>query len=194
MRTISTQNITLNDYSSLKIIQPLYDKSLLYWVEHYFDLLQTWCLARHYLLTAFLINLRPFLICNGLQFTNIYSFACCIEITATSFFKSHQISFIGLKSADCNGPSRIFQDIHCNQVHLKVYCIWKVQWCPGFNILTDGMWFSPRMSWMNQSWFPRTAGFQIQRTQSSPRADWVTIIFQYRQGRVSCWVLGRTVI
>jgi len=40
----------------------------------FFDLLQTRCITRHQLLAAFLRNLSPFLMNNGLQFSNTHGF------------------------------------------------------------------------------------------------------------------------
>ena len=42
---------------------------------------------------------------------------------------------MGFKSGDCDGSSGIFQDS------------WKVQWSSSFSFFTEGMIFSPRISW-----------------------------------------------
>jgi len=86
--------------------------SIFFLVEHPFwchDLLQMRSITRHQLLAAFLRNLSPFLMSNGLQYSNILGFTGCAP-------SSNPIrDFLGFKSGDCDGQCRIFQNFLCNQ-------------------------------------------------------------------------------
>jgi len=70
---VSTENATFNDFRSQNYSTSSWQASLVLGRTPFccYDLLQTWCITRHQLLAAFLRNLCPFLMSNGLQFSNI---------------------------------------------------------------------------------------------------------------------------
>jgi len=109
----------------------------------------------HQLLAAFLINLSPFLMNNGLQFSNILGFAWCNRLLQIppEIFSSQMTVMANVESSRISSATKSWWNLKCDWHHCPVRSSNDGQ--------AEGM-FSHRISWYFnklKSWLPHNCRF-----------------------------------